>query len=119
MKRDIEDIPVSDRGFFQHLRDFPTEYGNKVSVYESSSAEGPKVWLTLGGECHLEPPEQEPRWYSKPTMLAGKPYPGIRLVDGTMSAHMNLEQAIAVRDALTEWIDTVPERWGEPGAEYA
>lgn len=73
---------------------------------------GPHCWLKIGGECHLDPPDQEPRWYSKPAMLGDRLYPGIRLVDGNMTAHMNLEQAIKVRDALTEWIDMVPERWG-------
>ena len=90
--RNPEDIPVSNRGFYQHLDDFPTDYGALVSVYESSSAEGPKVWLSIN-----QPPPAHPG----------------ALEEARAVAHMTREQAIVVRDALTEWIDVVPERWGD------
>ena len=85
-------MEFSERGFAQHLRDFPTDYGALVSVYESSSAEGPKCWLKI------EQPEPE--------------YGG-QLPKAEAVAHMTLEQAVKIRDALTEWIDFVPERWGD------
>lgn len=108
----------SERGFAQYVRDLPTSYGATISVYESSAAMSPHVWISIDGECHMNPPDQEPRWYSKPGMVGGKPYPGLRMVDGSLSAHLDYEQAVKVRDALTEWIDMVPERWGfDPTAE--
>lgn len=37
-------VTTSGRGF-DAMPDIPSEYGGFVSVYESSSAEGPHIWL--------------------------------------------------------------------------
>lgn len=39
------------------------------------------------------------------------------LIDGYGSAHLNLKQASAIRDALTDWIDQIPSRWNLNGGE--
>lgn len=43
---DDSDLEFSPRGFAIYGRT-PTSYGEVVSVYESSSAEGPYIWLSL------------------------------------------------------------------------
>ncbi len=45
---------TSDRGF-DFLPDIPSEYGGHVAVSESSSAEGPHVWLRSGEEMPGQP----------------------------------------------------------------
>lgn len=91
-----EDIPTigepttkGDRGFLTYGgREIPTDYGHKIRVQESSSAEGPKVWLLIS---------------DSPITSGHDP-------------HLTLEQAIAVHAALGQFIEGVPERW-EGGAE--
>jgi hypothetical protein len=62
-----------------------TSYGHPVRVQESSSAEGPHVWL-FTDESDL---------------------PGISTTD----PHLSLADAIEIRDRLTQFINGVPERW--------
>lgn len=84
-----EPVPSNDRGFLLYGgREIPTDYGHAVRVQESSSAEGPHVWLFIGDSPQVE-----------------KHHP-----------HLSLEQAIAVHAALGQFIESVPERWGD-GAE--
>lgn len=46
---------TSERGF-DYLPDIPSEYGGHVSAYESSSAEGPHIWLKMVEEMPGKPP---------------------------------------------------------------
>jgi hypothetical protein len=79
----------NDRGFLAYAGgSIPTDYGHEISVYESSAASGPHVWLSVGDSPH---------------------------VDGH-TAHLSLRQAILLRAALDQFIQGVPERW-ECGAE--
>jgi hypothetical protein len=63
-----------------------TSYGNVVEVYPSSAATRACVWLSVSVSPHLRQP----------------------------IAHMDLEQATAVRDALTEFIDSESKEEAEP-----
>jgi hypothetical protein len=47
---------TSDRGF-THLPPIPSEYGGHVLAYESSSAEGPHLWLRTVCPVDLNEPE--------------------------------------------------------------
>jgi hypothetical protein len=73
----------NDRGF--HLyggRPIPTANDHTITVRESSAASGPHVWLFISA-------------------------------DGTEAAHphLDLAQAIALREALGQFIDSTPTRW--------
>lgn len=59
-------------------------YGAKVTVKESSNAEAPHVWILIE-EGSLD--------------------------NNNAAARLNVEQACAVRDALTTFIDQIPDRW--------
>lgn len=95
----------SERGFHQYGNPVLTSYGDKVEiygviapagacyveVYESSSASGPHCWLRIfddDGTTGIT--DQRKR---------------------DMVAHMNVAQAIAVRDRLTAFIDEASTRW--------
>jgi hypothetical protein len=74
---------VTDRGL-RHYDPIPTDYGHEVRIYESSSAEAPHLWLSVeltpeGGQHGLLPQEA--------------------------TAHLTLDQARAIRDALDAAID--------------
>jgi hypothetical protein len=45
---------TSDRGF-DSMPDIPSEYGGHVSVYESSAASGPHIWLKATEAMHGRP----------------------------------------------------------------
>ncbi len=76
-------IVDNDRGFNLYGgRPIPTDYGHTITVRESSAASGPHVWLA--------------------TSQNGA---------GTANPHLDLAQAIALREALTQFIDSVPTRW--------
>lgn len=82
-----EPVASNDRGFLLFGgRSIATSYGHEVRVQESSSAEAPHVWLFIDG-----------------SRIARDP-------------HLNLAQAIAVHAALSQFIDSVADRW-EDGAE--
>lgn len=85
-------VYYSERGFARY-DDIETSYGDTVHVYESSSAEGSFVWLSIKGEAHL---------FEAPRPLFPFEH-GIAY--GRMSAHMNRDQAIQVIAALTEWLE--------------
>jgi hypothetical protein len=77
-------IVDGDRGF--HLyggRPITTDYGHTITVRESSAASGPHVWLAIGERHEV----------------------------GIANPHLDLAQAIALREALTQFIDSVPTRW--------
>lgn len=86
----IEITTRSDRGFHQYGEPVKTSYGDMIEVYESSSAEGPHVWLGVDG--------------TKSGITTQQACDHV--------AHLSLEQAIAIRDRLTAFIDEVPARWG-------
>lgn len=45
----------TDRGF-THLPPIPSDYGGEVRAYESSSAEGPHLWLRVECPANLNEP---------------------------------------------------------------
>lgn len=85
-----EAVADGERGFMlyggQPIR---TDYGHLVSVRESSSAGGPHVWLFTD---------------SSNAQVQGN------------DPHLSLAQAIALRAALDQFIESVPQRWSN-GAE--
>lgn len=83
------EITETDRGFHLYGDPVTTTCGHEVHVYESSAAKGPHCWLTID-------PSETTR--------------------GT-AAHLNVEQAIAIRDRLDAFIAEVPERWSHPETE--
>lgn len=76
--------PMSERGFLQYAGGpIATVYGHRVSVYESSAASSPHVWMDV----------------SDSPLVGGH------------TPHMSLDQAIMLRAALDQFINGVPERW--------
>lgn len=80
-----------DCGFHQYGADHICTYGTTISVYESSSAEGPHCWLNLKNGPELSGPYADPH-------------------EGT--AHLNPEQARLLIRRLQTWLDEIPRRWG-------
>lgn len=79
-----EPSPSNDRGFLAYAGGpIETSYGHTIRVQESSAASGPHVWLFIGDSPQV--PSHDP--------------------------HLDLEQAVALRAALDQFIDGVPERW--------
>jgi hypothetical protein len=78
-----EPTATNDRGFLAYAGGpIETDYGHTIRVQESSAASGPHVWLFIG---EGDQPGTDP--------------------------HLDLEQAIALRAALDQFIEGVPERW--------
>jgi hypothetical protein len=77
-------VETNDRGFLTYAGGpIATDYGHTITVRESSAAEGPHVWL-----------------FVTDSMKSNK-----------INPHLSLAQAIALRAALDQFIDGVPERW--------
>lgn len=80
-----------DRGFHTYgeapLR---CTYGTSIRVYESSSAEGPHVWLLAQQDSAI--------------LKSGNA--------GEAHAHLNEEQARELVARVQAWLDEIPERWG-------
>lgn len=76
-------IPRSDRGFVSYGEPVRTAYGELVEVYQSSAASAPHCWLQIHDDGQ-----------TRITTQSG----------GDMKAHLNTEQAIAIRDRLDAWI---------------
>ncbi|MFJ3793832.1 hypothetical protein [Kitasatospora sp. NPDC090091] len=77
-------IIANDRGFYTYGgRPIPTDYGHTITVRESSAASGPHVWLAIDGQN----------------------------ASADTNPHLSLAQAIALREALGQFIDGVPDRW--------
>jgi hypothetical protein len=91
----VEITTRSDRGFHQYGEDHRCCYGTKIRVYESSSAEGPHVWLAL---------EQD-------VTVLNKPEPGIA------HAHLDEAQARILIARLQAWVDEIPTRWSSRGSK--
>lgn len=79
---------TNDRGFHRYGEPLVCDYGNTATVYESSSAEAPHVWLNISSTGQI-----------KPRM-------------GTAALHLNEEQARALIARLNAWLEEIPERWG-------
>lgn len=62
-------VTTSDRGF-DSLPPIPSEYGGEVSVYESSAAIGPHVWLRAKAPVDLNNPGGE--WREVPIHLTAE-----------------------------------------------
>lgn len=86
----VKRLPRGDRGFLGYGQPLQCTYGTTIEVYESSSAEGPHVWLKL---------RQDPR------VLRGEQA-------GEATAHLSEEQASAVVASLSAWLADIPARWG-------
>jgi hypothetical protein len=80
---------TNDRGFFGYGIVECTR-GTKISVYESSAATGPHVWMAL------ENPGTGP---------------GLESFKGRVVSHLTLEQAKQVIAMLQGFVDDVPTRW--------
>jgi hypothetical protein len=80
-----DDLEFTPRGFAVYL-ELEDTYGNKIRIQESSSAEGPHIWLF----CESMSDQQK-----------------------GASPHLNLMQAEAVRDALDRAIARGRELWEE------
>lgn len=71
-----------DRGFYSYGRPLQTCYGDIVEVYESSSAEGPHVWLSVKGNVV-----------------------GVAMSPVTLCAHLDVKMAKDMVARLRAWID--------------
>lgn len=96
VRKPLQPTETSERGFLQGDR-VRTAYGAEVRFVESSSAEGPHIWL------FAEQPELGP----------SPPY----LEPFDASCHMTLEQAKQIHDNLGGMIEAVAGRWGEEDSE--
>jgi len=85
-----------DRGFAQYLECTDT-YGNTVRVKESSAAMYDAVWVFIEGGLVMVDPA-DPAHCQRLVDSAGNE------VKQAAATHLNLEQAIKLRDALSEWI---------------
>lgn len=77
--------PIYTQRGFRVYCEFHDDYDGSVRVVESSRAVGDFVWVFTGGN-------------------EGKQ---VEKNDG--SAHLSYEQAVTLRDALTEWIEDHPQ----------
>lgn len=85
---DVE-ITLNGRGFEKYGDNVTGDYGELIRVCESSAARGPHCWL------EIESPMEK--------------------YGGMAAAHLTLDQAIAIRDRLSAFIDHAPKRWGFDG----
>lgn len=88
----------SDRGFAGWVP-IAAQHGHVVEVYESSSAEGPHLWVSVRGECHLDGP--------------AKPCAGIPagVAPGYNAAHLSMDAARLLRDQLDAAIKHSEDRF--------
>jgi hypothetical protein len=82
---DIPILPRGNRGLVSYGPPMLDSYAQRIEVYESSSAEGPHVWLSLEGMPIGPPPHNRPV---------------VRL-----AAHLNVDQAKAVIARLEAWLN--------------
>jgi hypothetical protein len=68
------------------------KYGEKIKVYDSSSATAPHVWVMID------------------TAENKNDHDGGTRIEAT--AHLTVDQATALRDALDTFLKEIPERWG-------
>ena len=82
-------ITKTERGFHNYGRPVHCTYGTEVWVRESSSADGPHVWMFLKEDRSVLP--------STPP--------------GEAACHLNASQAREVIRRLQTWLDVIPSRW--------
>ena len=82
-------IETTSRGFDIYGPPVTCSYGTIIDVRDSSSAEGPRLCLSL-----LE----DKRVFN-------------RTEPGRAAAHLTPEQACAIIDRLEAWLDSLPEKW--------
>jgi hypothetical protein len=78
-------IYKTPRGFHDYGKPIIDSYGTEIIVRESSSAEGPHVWILI------HPPEKHP----------------------TLNPHLNKRQSKELIRRLQTWIDEIPSRWSK------
>jgi hypothetical protein len=88
VNHEVEIYERGDRGFHGYGEPFKDGYGTVLDVYESSSAEGPHVWLKVDGRA----------WDHAAGPIG--------------TAHLNEEQARALVARLQTWLHEIPSRWG-------
>lgn len=87
----------TERGFGVYIK-MPTSYGDTVEVQESSSAEGPHVWLrTRSNDAFITGPERR---------ASGS---GERIAPATIHAHLSYDECQVLVAALTVWMQDVRE----------
>lgn len=91
MRRDkhVKIYRRDDRGFHGYGKPMECTYKTNIEVYESSSAEGPHVWLNL---------REDPVVFDQ-------------MSPGHAVAHLNEKQAIELIRRLNTWLDEIPRRW--------
>lgn len=95
-----EPVTATPRGFRVYT-EFTDTYGAQVRVQESSSAAGPRVWVFANHEVELKKQDRERlarAGFGTPQRLAEL---GVMLEP---SPHLDVPQAIRMRDALNEFI---------------
>lgn len=80
---------VSERGFIGYDK-IMTDYGHELRVQESSAANGPHLWLFIGPSDQMESRD---------------------------AVHLNAHHVRRLRDALTSFLEEIPQRW-EGGEKY-
>lgn len=102
----MADRSVTPRGFVAY-DEFTDTYGSKIRVQQSSSAEGPRVWI-FAEHAESRLPE---RFWSR-LAAAGFTRPedlGELAAMLEPSPHLDVEQAKRLRDALDEFISSTEE----------
>lgn len=84
------------RGLGMYGDPVKTSYGDVVEVQDSSAASGPHCWLRIHGSTHLSGPVSP---------LAGLEH---GVAPGSLSAHLSVAQARAIRDRLNAWLGDEP-----------
>lgn len=82
-------VKITERGscgLRQYGQPVATDYGEKVEVYESSAVKGPHCWLRIFDDGDSVIADHRGR---------------------SMTAHLAVEQAVAIRDRLAAFIDEV------------
>lgn len=96
--------PVGDRGLGVYGEPLRDTYGKtEIVVQDSSAAMYDACWLRLEGEAHLDE-DAEIIEHTPATVFQGRRIPATRLIDGDISAHLDLPRAKALRDMLGHWI---------------
>ena len=101
----VERKEFGDRGLGQYGDTVKDTYGaTEVTVSDSSAAMYDACWLRLEGSAHVaEGVEIEE--YSPAAMFQGKRIPATRIVDGFISAHLDLPRAKQIVEELQGWIN--------------
>ena len=99
---------VGDRGLADYAN-FKDTYGSRVKVRTSSSAQGDRVWIMVGDKDealdYLDPDGLRVHQHPKTGVLSRCIFAESKPLKAHAAAHLNYEQALAVRDALTEWLN--------------